>query len=85
MLYEKDGGFICHALYANTVKRGEKVEIIEDLVTLPDIYLTLRLPKEVTSAVSQPDGKALPLVKNGDGTVTVTLDRLYCSAIIELK
>ena len=38
VLYEKDGAFICHALYANTVKRGEKVEVIEDLVTLADIY-----------------------------------------------
>ncbi len=85
VLYEKGGGFICHALYANTVKRGERVEVIEDLVTLPDIYVTLRLPREVTSAVSRPDGKKLALTKNADGTVTVTLERLYCSAIIELK
>ena len=85
VLYEKDGAFLCHALYANTVKRGEKVEVIEDLVTLADIYVTLRLPRAVTSAVSRPDGKELPLVQNADGTVTVTLERLHCSAIIELK
>ncbi len=85
VVYEKDGGYICHALYANTVKRGEKVEVIEDLVTLADIYVTLRLPKAITSAVSRPDGKELPLIKNSDGTYTVKLDRLYCSAIIELR
>ena len=85
VVYEKDGGYICHALYANTVKRGEKVEVIEDLVTLPDVYVTLRLDKDVRKAYSRPDGKELSLVKNADGTVTVTLDRLYCSAVIELK
>jgi hypothetical protein len=84
-LYEKDGGFICHLLYGNTVKRGEGVEVIEDLVTISDITTTLRLPRAVSRATLQPEGTDIPLAQNADGSVTFTLPTLYCSAIVELK
>ncbi len=84
VLYERDGAYICHLLYANTVKRGDGIEVIEDLVTLADISVTLSLPKGVTRAVLHPEEKEIPLAKNADGTVTFTLERLHCSAIVEI-
>jgi hypothetical protein len=83
-LYRKDGKYLLHLLYANTVKRGDGVEIIEDLVTLCDIKVSLDLPTDVTSATLRPSGKTVPLTVE-DGRVTFTLDRLRCSEIVELK
>jgi hypothetical protein len=84
VLYEKDGKYLLHLLYANTIKRGEGVEIIEDLVTLCDIKVSLDLPTPVTAATLRPSGKEIPLTVE-DGRVTFTLDRLRCSEIVELK
>jgi hypothetical protein len=83
-LYRKDGKYLLHLLYANTVKRGDGVEIIEDLVTLCDIKVSLDLPTDVASATLRPSGKEIPLTME-DGRVTFTLDRLRCSEIVELK
>lgn len=83
VLYEKDGRYLLHLLYANTVKRGDGIEVIEDVVTLADIKVKLRLPREVFRAYSRPDGKELLLKKEKDGSLLVSLDRFYCSAIIE--
>ncbi len=85
VLYERDGSYLCHLLYANTVKRGDGIEVIEDLVTLADISVTLRLPRRVTRAVLHPEERELSLKQNADGTVTFTLERLFCSAIVELS
>lgn len=84
-LYEKEGSYVLHMLYANTVKRGSGVEVIEDIVTLSDISCTLRLPRKVTKAILHPEERQIPLRQNTDGTVTMTLDKLYCSAIVELQ
>jgi hypothetical protein len=85
VLYEREGSYLCHLLYANTIKRGERAEVIEDLVTLADISVTLRLPRRVSRAVAHPEEKKLTLTQNADGTVSFTLERLHCSAIVELK
>ena len=85
VVYEKDGSYLCHLLYANIMKRGDGIEVIEDLATIADIDVTLRLPRAVTRAVAHPEERELPLVQNADGTVSFRLDRLYCSAIIELS
>lgn len=84
-LYDKDGSYMLHLLYANTIKRGQGIEVIEDLVTLSDIAVTLRLPKKVTKAVLHPEEKEIALTQNADGSVSFTLDKLFCSAIVELK
>ena len=84
VLYEKDGKYLLHLLYANTIKRGEGVEIIEDLVTLCDIKVSLDLPTAVTSATLRPSGKTVPVTYE-DGRAIFTLDRLHCSEIVELS
>ena len=85
VLYEKDGSYICHMLYANIVKRGDGIEVIEDLATIADVSVTLRLPRGVSRAALHPEEREVPLIKNDDSTVSFTLDRFYCSAIVELS
>ena len=85
VVYERDGRFLCHLLYANIMKRGDGIEVIEDLTAIADIDVTLRLPKDVSHALTHPEEREVPLTKNADGTVSFRLERLYCSAIIELS
>ncbi len=83
LVYKKDDRYILHLLYANTVKRGEGVEVIEDLVTIADINVSLKLPQPITKAVLQPEGKTLALQGDGD-RIAFTLDKFKCYAIVEL-
>ena len=84
VVYEKEEGLNVHLLYANTVKRGSGVVVIEDLVTLGDVTLTVVPRRKIKEAVLRPEGERLSLVKNEDGSVSLTIPRLYCSAIVEL-
>lgn len=83
-LYQKGDSYILHLLYANTIKRGSGVEIIEDIATIADIDVTLRLPRKVTKAVLHPEEKEIALTEK-DGAISFHLDKLHCSALIELK
>ncbi|MCQ2385368.1 MAG: hypothetical protein MJ078_01640, partial [Clostridia bacterium] len=83
VLYKKGDSYILHLLYANTVKRGEGVEVIEDLATIADIRVSLRLPTPVSAGVLRPEGTPLSLTEE-NGRVSFTLPKLRCSAIVEL-
>ncbi len=83
-LYEKDGSYMLHLVYANTIKRGNGIEVIEDLVTLSDVEVSLKLPKKVTKAILHPEEKEIAITEK-DGRISFTLDKLYCSSIVELK
>lgn len=83
-LYKKGDSYILHLLYANTVKRGENIEVIEDLATLADINVSLKLPENVTRAICRPSGKEIALTKDENGRISFTLERFRCHEIIEL-
>ena len=85
VLYQRGESYICHLLYANMIKRGDGIEVIEDLVTLSDIEVRLRLSGTVDRAVLHPEERELPFARYEDGSVGFRLARLYCSAIIELS
>ena len=84
VLYRKGASYMLHLLYANTIKRGEGIEVIEDLVTLADVDVSLDLPEKVKEAVCHPSGQHLALTEK-DGRVCLHLERFHCSEIIELK
>lgn len=84
VLYRKGEGYMLHLLYANTIKRGDGIEVIEDLVTLADVDVSLALPGQVKEAICHPSEKHIPLAEK-DGRVCLHLERFHCSEIIELK
>ncbi len=83
-LYKKDGAYILHLLYANTIVRGKNMEVIEDIVTLADVKVSLALPEQVSRVVLQPEGREIPFTVE-DGRVNFVLDKFHCHQIIELK
>ena len=85
LVYEKEGSRFLHLLYANTIKRGDGVEVIEDLVTLADICVSLDLGVPVNEIIVHPEEKKIDFKVTSDGRVEFTLDKFKCYAIIEVK
>jgi hypothetical protein len=88
--------YVLHLLYANTIARGGalslsggtvssrgSIEVIEDLMPLRDSAVTLRLPKEIKSAILQPQGIGLPFTQ-ADGEIHLALDEFTCHQMIVL-
>ena len=82
-LYEKNGNTVCHLLYANTVKRGDGVEIIEDIVTLAKVSVSIKTEKPPKKVVLQPTGEELAFTYEG-GRVAFTVENFNCYQIVEL-
>ncbi len=84
-LYKKGESHILHLLYANTVKRGSGVEVIEDLATLADIHVQVRMEDRIHRVVCHPSEKELAFTQDEAGRVSFTLNKLHCYEIVELK
>lgn len=71
-------------LYANTVKRGNGIEVIEDIVPVCDAEFALLLAKPPRRVVLCPQGEEIPFAY-ADGRVCFTLPRfrVHQAVIIE--
>ena len=76
--------YVCHLLYASPVRRGNGVEIIEDIIPLHNVALTLRLPRPVRRAYLAPQMTELPMEQNGQ-TVTLTVPTVDCHQMVVLE
>jgi hypothetical protein len=76
--------YVHHLLYASPVRRGDGIEVIEDLVTLADIHVSLRLPRPVSRVSLAPQGTDLPFVQDGD-IVSYVLPCLECHQMVVLQ
>ena len=82
-LYQKGDSKICHLLYANTMSRGDGVEIIEDIVTLSKVDVSLKLDQKPSKVILQPTGEEIPFsYKNG--RVNLSIKDFNCYQIIEI-
>ena len=76
--------YINHLLYAIPVKRGEGIEIIEDIAPVYDINVTLDLPKEIKNVYLAPQKKPIPFTCE-DGKVMFTVDKIDCHQMVVLE
>ena len=83
-LYRKDDSFICHLWYANTIKRGDGVEVIEDIVTLSKVNVSIKISGKVESVTARPSGEKIDFTRDGD-RVNFVLKDFNCYQIIEIK
>ena len=73
--------YINHLLYASPVKRGfdahkgKDIEIIEDLPTICDISVSLKLDKNVKRVYLAPQNKDIEFIQK-DGRIEYTIDKL---------
>ena len=84
-LRESDGGdfLALHLLYAPPVNRGN-VCLLPDFPRLYDVKVRIRVDRTVTSAISEPDGEAIPFTQSGD-VVTLEMPPFRLHKLVILK
>ena len=73
--------YILHALYASPVKRGETVEVIEDIVPLYNIDFSVKLPQKPERVYKAPQNTDIGFCYK-DGEVEFTVDSFLCHQMI---
>ena len=68
---------ILHALYASPVKRGEGVEIIEDIIPIYGTEFSVKLDRAPARMYSAPDMKEIPFTYE-NGTLKFTAEKIDC-------
>lgn len=80
---KKEQRLVNHLLYASPVRRGNGIEVIEDIVPLYDIRVSIRTPRPVKRVYLAPQLTPLPFTA-ANGTVTYTVPRLECHQMVVL-
>jgi len=76
--------YINHLLYAVPVRRGEKIEIIEDITPVYDTNVTLRLPAEIKNIYLAPQNTEIPFDCK-DGIVSFNVEKIDCHQMVVLE
>ncbi len=80
---EHESRYIQHLLYATPVKRGEGVEIIEDIVPVYDIESTVFVPQDIQRVYLAPSMEEIPFENDGHST-TYTVPKVDCHQMVVL-
>jgi hypothetical protein len=75
---------IVHLLYASPVRRGKKIEVIEDIPTFYDVSLTIRSKKRPSEVYLAPQMTALPF-EYRDNKIDCTVPELSCHQMIVMQ
>ncbi len=91
------GRRVLHLLYANTINRGgamqlaggtlagrTQIEVIDELLPLPDVSVTVRSDRPIEAVTLQPQGRSVDFRADGN-TVRFTVPSFVCHQMVELK
>ena len=70
-----------HLLYASPVKRGNGIEIIEDILPVYDVHVTLRTDKTPKRVYLAPSGEDIPFTYE-NGAVCYTVAKLFIHQMV---
>lgn len=84
MRQQAEGRTVVHLLYASPVKRGQGIEVIEDLLQLDNIALTLRVPQAPGRVYLAPQGTDLPFTVE-DGMLHTVVPQVYCHQMVVVE
>ncbi|MCD9021495.1 alpha-amylase family protein [Cohnella silvisoli] len=76
--------YINHLLYATPVKRGNGVEVIEDIVPLSNVKVALKIPGAVQDVYLAPQLTKLAFEQN-DGVLHYTVPQLECHQMVVIE
>jgi hypothetical protein len=80
----EENRWIVHLLHYIPERRGSDLDTIEDVIPVPDLSLSVRVPKPVRSVRTVPRGDRLPHASEG-GRTTFTLPVLRGHEMVELQ
>jgi len=84
MKQPQEGRYINHLLYASPTKRGDGVEVIEDLVPLYGVEVELLLPEEIKKAYDAKTKEPVAFVREG-GRTKLAVGEFACHKAIVLE
>jgi len=76
--------YINHLLYAVPVKRGNGVEVIEDITPIYNIEVTLNVPQTIHKVYLAPQKEDITYTQE-NGTISFTVNKLDCHQMIVLE
>lgn len=76
--------YINHLLYVAPVKRGQSIEVIEDIIPLYDINVSIKIEKHIKNIYLAPQMKEIPFTEDGDN-VSYTVPCLECHQMVILE
>lgn len=80
MMKQKDR-YICHLLYASPVKRGNGVEVIEDIIPLYNVQLSVRTDKKPNRVYLAPQNEDVEFTYE-NGRADMTVNKLECHQMV---
>ena len=75
---------ICHVLYASPVKRGNNVEVIEDIIPLYDVQLSIKTDEKPNRVYLAPQNEDVTFTYEC-GRVNVTVKKIECHQMVVLE
>lgn len=83
-MVQTDDGDVLHLLFANTIKRGQGIEIIEDIVPLVDVSVDVKVQGRVKGVSLLPNKTPIAFTQTGD-RIAFTVDkfRVHTAILIE--
>jgi len=76
--------YVTHLLYASPVRRGENIEVIEDIIPLYNIEVTVNLPVRAKNVYLVPQNIQLDFTQE-DSKVKYTVPRLECHQMVVIE
>ncbi len=83
-LMQKGDDKIVHTLYASPVRRGDKIEIIEDIIPIYDIDVAVKSDKAPKAVTLVPENTPIDF-EYKDGRVCFTVPKIDCWQMTEIK
>ena len=81
---EKNNRFILHLLYSPPILRADKVQVIEDFVSLSETFVEFRIPKKVKKIYRVPDYKEIDFkYKNGIIKIKIPNFKMHTAIVLE--
>ena len=73
-----------HVLYASPIRRGNGIEIIEDIIPLCSVNVSVKTGFEPKRVYLAPEMRDIPYTYE-NGRVSYTIDRLECHAMVVME
>lgn len=80
-LMKQSDRLICHLLYASPVKRGNGIEVIEDIVPIYNVELAIKTDKKINKVYLAPQKKDIDFTYD-NGYISVKLAKIECHQMV---
>ena len=80
-LMKQNDRLICHLLYASPVKRGNGIEVIEDILPIYNVELAIKTDKKINKVYLAPQKEDIDFTYE-NGYISVKLDKIECHQMV---